>query len=280
MTDTGAGTGAATAAAGTPEPGPVFVFIGGLHRSGTTPLARALATHPQVSGFSETGAKEDEGQYLQTVYRPAAERTRSGPGRFALSPAAHMTEDSPLARPENRERLIAEWGRHWDLGRPFLVEKSPANLMMTRFLQHLFPEARFVVIARHPVIVTLSTKKWAPRTRLSTLFENWFRAHDTLRADAPRVARLHTLSYENLVARPEETLEGVRAFLGLDGPIAAGSVQDRSGPYRERWEAMARASDPLGRRRFRSLCERFEARANAYGYSLLDLDRVPPPSAP
>ncbi|WP_326599690.1 sulfotransferase family protein [Streptomyces sp. NBC_01803] len=259
-----------------PRPGQRFVFIGGLHRSGTTPLARTLAAHPQVSGFHETGAMEDEGQYLQSVYPTAAARTRSGPGRFALSPAAHITETSPLADPANRDRLIADWSRYWDLDREFLVEKSPANLVMTRFLQKLFPEARFIVIMRHPAIVTLSTKKWAPRTRLSTLFENWFRAHDLLREDAASIGHLHLLTYESLVASPGETLDRVRDFLGLSGPIPTGAVQDRSGGYRSRWLHLAEATDPFNRRRFRRLCERFEDRANAYGYSLTDIDRVPP----
>jgi hypothetical protein len=259
-----------------PRPGQTLVFVGGLHRSGTTPLARALAAHPDVSGFHDTGVMEDEGQYLQSVYPTAARRTRSGPGRFALSPAAHMTEESPLAAPDNRERLLREWGQYWDMERRFLVEKSPANLVMTRFLQRLFPDARFVVIMRHPAIVTLSTKKWAPRTRISTLFENWFRAHDTLRSDAAHIERLHVLSYERLVVRPRETLDGVRDFLGLPGDIPADSVKDRSSAYRTRWLRLAEASDPLSRRRYRRLCERFEDRANAYGYSLLDVDRLPP----
>ena len=60
-----------------------LVVVGGLHRSGTTPLARTLATHPQVSGFSGTGAREDEGQHLQTVYPRV--RDYGGAGHFAFT---------------------------------------------------------------------------------------------------------------------------------------------------------------------------------------------------
>ena len=44
-----------------------YVFVCGLHRSGTSLITRSLMDHPEVSGFRDTGAIEDEGQFLQTV---------------------------------------------------------------------------------------------------------------------------------------------------------------------------------------------------------------------
>jgi hypothetical protein len=82
-----------------------IVFVGGLHRSGTTLVARLLAAHPEASGFAGTGVPENEGQHLQDVYPPASRH--GGPGRFALHPAAHLTESSPLVGPGARDRLWA-----------------------------------------------------------------------------------------------------------------------------------------------------------------------------
>jgi N-acetyl-gamma-glutamylphosphate reductase len=58
-----------------------LVFLAGLHRSGTTLLARLLAAHPEVSGFAVTAVPADEGQHLQDVYPSAS--VYGGPGRSA-----------------------------------------------------------------------------------------------------------------------------------------------------------------------------------------------------
>jgi hypothetical protein len=251
-----------------------LILVGGLHRSGTTPLARLLGAHPQVSAFHDTGVKEDEGQHLQDVY-PAA-RTYGGAGRFAQAPEAHLTETSPLATPDNARRMFASWSKHWDLSRPVLVEKSPPNLVMSRFLQQLFPDARFLMIVRHPAVVAMSTSKWAgPGTSIADLVEHWLVAHETFLGDAGRLRAVRVVKYERLLAEPEETLEDLAAYLELDEPLSADSLeQGRSARYQEEWNAMLSGGNPWRRRQVRAAVERYAERVARFGYNLEDLSQV------
>lgn len=254
-------------------------------------LYRYLGEHPEISALSGTPRPANEGQHNQTVY--PSDTWYGKAGRFAFRPEARFTEDSPLVTEENRRRLFEEWSRFWDTSRPYLLEKSPPNLIRTRFLQAMFPDSYFVAILRHPIPNALATQKWDPHTRPHSLIEHWLRAHELFAEDVPHVRRLHVLRYEDLVDDPDVELGRLFAFLGLDDPNpgrerAAGVNADnfqadrtlRTGvneKYFEAWRARRRA---LAAYVYCTALERrYERRVRAFGYSLRRPDELPAPTA-
>jgi len=132
-------------------------------------------------------------------------------------------------------------------------------------------------VVRHPVVVTLSTRKWARRTPLRRLAEHWFAAHDLFGADAPHVRRLLVVKYEELVGSPERTLATIGNFLELDGPISAETLQGhRSSSYEKTWNEWRDTRQPMRHARYTSLVRAFENRARYYGYSMRDLSVLEP----
>ncbi len=248
-----------------------FVFICGLHRSGTSPLFRILREHPEISGFDNTGVPEDEGQHLQSVFPPA--KIYGGPGCFGFKPEAHLTEQSELITAENRQKLFEEWSRYWDLTRPYLLEKSPPNLIRTRFLQAFFPDSYFIVISRHPVAVSLSTSKWA-NIGLELLIEHWLHCHRVFRQDRQHVRHLLVIRYEDLIQASETTLGEVYRFLGLTPRFSAELNPARNEPYFSDWKKLSDESDshPV----FCHIVEKYEQEVQLYGYSLRDLRKSSP----
>jgi len=220
------------------SPEPRLVFVGGVHRSGTSLLAGLLKAHPAVSGQRIRGMPaelEDEGQHVQSVY--PVDDALGGAGAFAHNPMAHMTEAHPLATPESAARLDADWAPHWEpTVEPARVrlEKSPSNLLRTRFLQALWPDSYHIIILRHPVAVAYATAAWAARhgggkaaSNPKTIFAyalHWCRAHEILAADLARLKHVRVVRLEELVASPaaaQATLDSIFADLGLPSvPLA------------------------------------------------------------
>lgn len=241
-----------------------FVFVAGLHRSGTSLLFQCLRDHPEISGFENTGVPEDEGQHLQSVYKPAHAFGR--PGTFGFNPDAYLTESSPLVSDASRECLFREWSQWWDLGKPVLLEKSPANLVRSRFLQAMFPESRFVIITRHPIANAYATQKWS-RTPLYSLVRHWLVCHERFEEDRPQLRRAMVLRYEDFVRDPDSVLSDVFAFLDLSSHQTRRDVRpDINRRYLARWEKRRQS---LMSAPYLALMRRhFEARLRPFGYSL------------
>lgn len=260
-------TAEATVARERPDSGAVkHVFICGLHRSGTTILAQQIGQLKNCTGFGSTGAGLflDEGQYLQDVY--PADVKYGGVGRFGFSPESHLTEKSPLLTPGNVSRLRQSWDKYWDRDKNIRVEKTPGNLLKTRFLQAAFPNSYFIVIKRHPVAVSLATQKWS-RTPLHDLFEHWLRCHEIFDVDKKGLENLYELSYEDYIKDPERHLAQIADFIGAGPATSKEQTHDLyNTKYFERWNRMLQSS----RLRFyyRYLISLYEGRFSDYGYTL------------
>ena len=188
------------------------IFICGLHRSGTSLLHKCLRSHHEISGFTGTGVPQDEGQHLQSVYPTT--RALGCPGKFGFDPESHMDENHPLATSESAERLLLEWSHHWDLSKRYLVEKSPPNIVRTRFLQKLFPDSCFVVIFRHPVAVAKATQKWSKTSSMS-LLEHSLLCYESFKRDFSFLRRVCLLRYEELVQEPEDEIGRILDWLQI-----------------------------------------------------------------
>ncbi|SFA96022.1 Sulfotransferase family protein [Poseidonocella pacifica] len=192
---------------------PRYVFVAGLHRSGTSLLADLIADFPDVSGIRGAPVPEQEGVYLQGAIPHTAAHGR--PMHFATDPAQHHVEGGRYDTLETRERLRSDWNAWFDPRARWRVEKSPVNLTRMRLYQQLFPLAQFVVILRHPQAVAGAVAKWVEMTRAEAV-AHWIAAHDQLRADLPYLHNVLVLRYEDLVAAPGDITAAIARFLDLD----------------------------------------------------------------
>jgi hypothetical protein len=243
-----------------------FLFIGGLHRSGTSVIANCLKEHPEISGFVDTGVPQDEGQFLQSLYPPA--KVYGGPGVFGFSQEMHLTETSPLVSETNRRKLFADWAKHWDTSRTVLLEKSPPNLLKTRFLQAMFPDACFLIITRHPIATSYATQKWS-KTPVLSLLQHWICCHRIFSEDRAHLKRCMILRYEDFVADPQVHLDRICDFVGLPRYKSVTEVKrEINEMYFERWRADRKGLSLWQRARSALQYRMIEKELRPFGYSL------------
>jgi hypothetical protein len=202
-----------------------FLFVTGLHKSGTTLLAKWLGRHPAVSSMRRTGVPGDEGQHLQRLLPPP--EAFGGPGRFAFDRRSGEATSGPGAV---RSHLLDSWARYFDPSSAVWVEKSPGHILRLPLLRSAFPTARFAVIVRHPVPVAYATMKWSGTT-LTELLLHWEIAHRRLFASLGDAQDHVVVRYEELVADPAKVLGTIWGLVGLDPSPPPTDIEDCNAVY-------------------------------------------------
>ncbi len=188
-----------------------YIFIAGLHRTGTSLLARMIGSHPDIAQIEGAPVPENEGCYLQGAIPHTAQH--GIPGHFATDPAQHLIEECRFDTLATRERLNADWATWFDSEKTWRLEKSPVNLTRMRLYQQLFPLAHFVVILRHPEAMAAALAKWSDRSA-PKLIDYALDAYELALRDVQFLHRAYVLRYEDLVKEPER-LDTLFTWLGI-----------------------------------------------------------------
>ena len=240
-----------------------FIFICGLHRSGTSLLYKILKNQKTISGFKNTTAIEDEGQHLQSVFNAA--NKHGGPGRFGFDKDSFLNEKSEIIKKENKYKLFSEWSKYWDLSKEYLIEKAPPNLVRTLFLQAMFPNSYFITIYRHPAATSLATKKWSKTSHYS-LIKHWLVCHNQYLEDKKTLKNSLDINYEDLTDNPKETLKIIGHFLNTQIILSENTIKkDVNDKYLSLWKKNKRSI--LYKFNIKKAEKEFEISINKFGYS-------------
>lgn len=189
-------------------PGRGAIFVVGLPRSGTTLVDRILSTHPLV---------ESLGECLDLAYAIA----RGG----RTGDAVIRNPDGPGVRsvPANVGRAYLEAVDAYRTGRPYFVDKAPMNFLSCGMIRLALPEARILLLRRHPVDSCLAIYKTLFRERLLFAYDlqelgryyvAWHRLVEHWRTTLQD--RLLVVSYESLVTDAEAETRRLLSHCGLD----------------------------------------------------------------
>lgn len=223
-----------------------LIFVIGPPRSGSTLLMRMLSSHSAIYsraephlltplahlGFYETVEKApfDQLQAQQSVREFVADLPG---GEADYLDACRAYTDTLYGR------MLAARGK----GKPFFLDKTPANALILPFIAKLYPRARYIVLTRHPAAI------WS--SYANSFFDGDYVAarkfNPILNRYVPAMARFIReqpvpfvrVGYEALVQNPEAEMRRVFAFLGV--PFEEGAID-----YGKHEHESKGLGDPLG----------------------------------
>ncbi|MFD7135591.1 sulfotransferase family protein [Streptomyces sp. NPDC059894] len=175
---------------------PVFVLSS--VRSGSTLLRVLLNSHSRIRAPHE--------MHLRTLH---VQLTRG----FTAAAMKELELDK-----EELEHVLWDRVLHLELnrsGKDVIVDKTPPNSLIWPRLHRCWPDARFVLLLRHPgaIVASLTSRRTDPDRE--AILAEVLGYCEKLEEARQRLDGAHVITYEELTAEPERVTRGLCGFLGV-----------------------------------------------------------------
>jgi hypothetical protein len=201
---------------------PRLLFVIGPPRSGTTLLMRMLSSHSAIYSRAEP--------HLLTPLAHLGYYDTVDAAPFDHLQAARATRDFVADLPRGEQDYLDACRAYTDIlygrilaargkGKPLFLDKTPANALVWPFITKLYPQARYIVLTRHPAAVFSSYANsffdgdYDAARRFNPILNRYVPAMARLLRERP--VALIQVGYEQLVRQPETEMRRMCEFLGL-----------------------------------------------------------------
>jgi len=190
---------------------PVAILVVGLPRSGTTLTEQILSSHSRVQATDELPFLEDM----------ALRMNMSGGYLKRLS---SMTEDE---KKDLRQQYVSGARAYFRQGCEFFIDKNPKNFLHIGLAKRIMPETVVIDVRRDPRDVAISAYRqlfnftYEFATSFDGIYEyykGYLEMIDHWRSVYPN--QIKTVNYEELVSSPDEQIEALLSFCGLESEPA------------------------------------------------------------
>jgi len=197
------------------------LFVVGSPRSGSTMLARMISSHSLVYGRPEP--------HLLTPLAHLGYFANVDKAPYDHVLAAESMKEFVADLPGGEQDYVDACRAYTDTlylrmlatrpNKRYFLDKTPAYGLVLDFIARIYPNAKYVVLTRHPLAVFSSFAE-------SFFDSDYQTAHDynpITERYVPAIAKflrerkapIHHVVYENLVADPDTVMRGVFEFLGV-----------------------------------------------------------------
>ena len=215
-----------------------IAFLVGFPRSGTTLLDHMLRAHPDIEVLEE-----------KSLFS-ALHQDWSRPGTLEA-----LADVSDAQITDARKSYCREMSRHRrQPERPLVIDKLPLNLAYLFLIYRLFPEAKIILLQRHPMDVCISCFSQAFELAASMAYfldlqktaEYYDAVMQVAAMSLDQIGNpLHRLHYEDLVTAPRSQLEALANFLELESNDSMLDFRQQSGGETSNTPSYQQVSRPL-----------------------------------